>query len=166
MRRILSCLRLAVISICVLALGPLSIQAQTRREANDYSDSIESTRPRTTRNAAEMDPARIVRSARTIYIEPNKYIDATYLEYKLGKQPDYQQWKLAIVKKKEKADLVLYIHRRALNYIFSIEDPESSIVVVNGKVVAINGLVAAEDISKEIIKRMRATRALPAGDPE
>ncbi len=113
-----------------------------------------------------MDPARIMRSARTIYIEPNKYIDATYLEYKLGKQPDYQQWKLAIVKKKEKADLVLYIHRRALNYIFSIEDPETSIVVVNGKVVAINGLVAAEGISKEIVKRMRAARALPAGDPE
>ena len=107
-----------------------------------------------------------MRSARTIYIEPNKYIDAKYLEYKLGKQPEFQQWKLAIVKKKEKADLVLNIHRRALNYIFSIEDPDSSIIVVNGKVVAINGLVAAEDIAKEIIKRMKATRALPADDLE
>ena len=159
-------LRLAVISICFLTIGHLSIQAQTHREPNDYSLSTESTRSRTTKSETEMDPARILRSARTIYIEPNKYIDATYLEYKLGKDPEYQQWKLAIVKKKEKADIVLNIHRRALNYIFSIEEPESSIVVVNGKVVAINGLVAAEEMAKEIIKRMRAKRALPAGEQE
>jgi hypothetical protein len=166
MRRIFSCLRFAAISICLFALGHLSVQAQTQSRGNDYSDSTELTRSRTARSATEASPAKIIRSARMIYIEPNKYIDATYLEYKLGKQPEFQQWKLAIVKKKEKADLVLNIHRRALNYIFSIEDPKSSIIVVNGKVVAINDLVAAEDIAKEIIKRMKATRALPSDEIE
>jgi hypothetical protein len=49
-----------------------------------------------------------------------------------------------------------------LNYIFSVVEPESSIVVVKGKVVAINGRVAAEDISHRIVRRMSEVRALPA----
>ncbi|HKP72475.1 MAG TPA: hypothetical protein VJT82_06025, partial [Pyrinomonadaceae bacterium] len=72
-------------------------------------------------------------------------------------------WQLSFVKDKEKADLVIEIRKTALNYIFSVVEPESSIVVTKGKVVAVNGLVAAEDISHEIVKRMRATRALPTG---
>jgi hypothetical protein len=48
-----------------------------------------------------------------------------------------------------------------LNYIFSIEDPQSSVVVVNGKVVAINDLVATDELAKEIIRRMKTVRALP-----
>jgi hypothetical protein len=128
--------------------------------------SAQGTRRRETSHPTEIDAASLLRSARTIYIAPSEYIDSKYLEYKLGKYPEFQQWKLSIVKNPSKAELILKVHKRMLNYIFSIEEPESSIVVVNGKVVAVNDLVAAEDISKEIIKRMRAVRALPGNDPE
>lgn len=150
--------------LSVSLLGALVIGCAVAAVAQDQLTG--STRNRNESNApvASADPAKILRAARTIYVKPNRYIDAKYLEYKLGKYREFQQWKLAIVKDETKADLILDVHRRAANYIFSIEEPHSSVVVVNGKVVAINGLVAAEDIAREIIKRMSATRALPTND--
>ena len=144
-----------------------------------YSDSVNAKRSRTTTTSAdvaagrrrqaggavETDPARILRAARTVYVRPNDYVDADYLEYKLARHPEFQQWRLAFVKDPARADLVLEVRRTALNYIFSLVDADSSVVVAKGKVVAINGLVAAEDISKEILKRVRAVRALPVDEP-
>lgn len=156
-------LKLSVsLSILLLAIGiTFSAHAQTQSNAAGYSDSLDSTRSRTTRKEPETTPASLLRAAHTIYIRPNDYIDAEYLEYKLDKLPDFQQWRLSFVRDVEKADLLLEIHRTALNYIFSLVDRESSIVITKGKVVAINGLVAAEDISRQIVKRMQAVRALP-----
>ena len=157
-------LALATAAIALfVVLGGLDAQAQdaTRDGARGYSEATSTARPRGVGVGEEKSPAVILRHARTIFIAPSKHIDSKYLEYKLGKYAELPQWKLAIVKDREKADLVLEVHKRALNYIFSIEEPESSMVVVNGKVVAINNLVAAEDIAREIIKRMKNTRALP-----
>ena len=154
-------LRLAALFILLVAAAVSSAQAQTSPAADNYSDSIDSTRTRHARVAPETNPASLLRAARTIHVRPNEEIDAEYLEYKLDKLPDFQNWRLAFVRDIDKADLVLEIHRTALNYIFSIVDRESSTVIVKGKVVAINGLVAAEDISREIVKRMQAVRALP-----
>jgi hypothetical protein len=162
--------RVATLSFVLLvAVSAASAQAQTSRNSNrDYSDSDERAASRTrTTNAKRTDaplgdtPTDILRAARTIYISPNQHINSDYLEYKLDKLPEFGQWQLAIVKDSAKADLVLEIKKTALNYIFSIVEPESSIVVAKGKVVAINGRVAAEDISHQIVKRMRALRALP-----
>ena len=170
-------LRRAVALSFVLFIAAVSVtsaaQAQTTRNSNRvYSDSDApaanaASRTRTT-NSTGRDtplgdtPTDILRAARTIYISPNQHINADYLEYKLDKLPEFGQWQLSIVKDSAKADLVLEIKKSALNYIFSIVEPESSIVVAKGKVVAINGRVAAEDISHQIVKRMRALRALPA----
>ncbi|HEX8476644.1 MAG TPA: hypothetical protein VF666_21785 [Pyrinomonadaceae bacterium] len=158
----------AVAAFLVLGGGADAAHAQSAKRSDDeraYSESNTKTRSRTTNDDdAAKSPARILREARTIFITPSRHLDSKYLEYKLGKYAEFQQWKLAIVKNREKADLVLEVHKRALNYIFSIEEPESSIVVVNGKVVAINDLVAAEDIAGEIVKRMKNTRALPVSD--
>lgn len=155
-------LRFATIFIFALSIGGVSVLAQKASTTDNYSESVTSTRRRTT-NKPDATPAEILRSARTIYIRPNEYIDAEYLEYKLDKLPEFQQWNLAITKDYTKANLVLNVHRKALNYIFSIVESQSGIVVVKGKVVAINDLVAAEDISHEIIKRMRNVRARPTG---
>jgi hypothetical protein len=148
----------------LVTVMPAGAQGRAATKADSYSDSSDSIRKRTSRSEPETEPASLLRAARTIYIRPNDYIDAEYLEYKLDKLPDFQQWRLAFVRDGDKADLVLEIHRKALNYIFSVVDRESSIVIVKGKVVAINGLVAAEDISREIIKRMQAVRALPVDE--
>lgn len=161
MRRLTNILRPGSLLILLLALAAVNVQAQTTPDAGGYSDSNDSTRARSTRSVPETDPTRLLRAARTIYVRPNDYIDAEYLEYKLDKLPAFQQWRLAFVRDSEKADLLLEIHRKALNYIFSVVDRKSSVVIVKGKVVAINGLVAAEDISKQIVKRTQAVRALP-----
>ena len=162
-------LRHCALAFVVLAVCAAGAHAQTTRDTDrNYSDSDAhaASRTRTTaRTGARADnPTDILRAARTIYISPNQHINADYLEYKLDKLPEFGQWQLSIVKDRERADLVLEIKKTALNYIFSIIAPESSIVVVKGKVVAINGRVAAEDISHQIVKRMRAVRALPSGN--
>ena len=161
-----SYLRRALTLSLALIAGIAGGYAQTTRHAGGYSDSDAATRSRTASGRIETDPANILRAARTIYIKPNQYIDAEYLEYKLDKLPEFAQWKLVFVRDGEKADLVVELHRKALNYIFSIVEPQSSVVVTKGKVVAINGLVAAEDISREIVKKMKNTRALPTSEPE
>ena len=177
MQRITNALRLGALAFVVLSGA--SAQGQTTRDADrGYSDSdaratTTAARTRTTTAASSSStagnhtplgdtPTDILRAARTIYIGPNRHINAEYLEYKLDKLPEFGQWQLAFVKDAAKADLVLEINKSALNYIFSIIEPESSIVVAKGKVVAINGRVAAEDISHQIIKRMRTLRAMPA----
>lgn len=162
-------LRIATALIFIFTLTGAEAQVNAQGQSNSknigYSESNDSTRVRVTRSERETDPAKILRAAHTIFIKPNEYIDAEYLEYKLDKHPEFEQWKLAFVKNEEKADLVVEVHRTALNYIFSVVEPESSIVVAKGKVVAINGLVAAEDIAQVIIKRMKNTRALPTNEP-
>jgi hypothetical protein len=157
--------RLAALALIALTytLAPGAASAQT---AHDYSDSDAHARTRTATTTARRDATRestteTLRDARTIFIAPNAHIDAEYLEYKLDKLPEFDAWQLSIVKDRDKADLVIEINKTALNYIFSVVDPRSSAVVVKGKVVAVNGLVAAEDISHEIVRRMKEKRALP-----
>ncbi|MGH9944235.1 MAG: hypothetical protein ACRD9R_17960 [Pyrinomonadaceae bacterium] len=155
-----------------LAIAAGSAAAQNPRPTDDeqqYSDSdaraatTTARRARTAATATSNDetPTDILRRARRLYVEPNRHLDAEYLEYKLAKLPEFAQWRLSIVKSKDRADLVLTISKKALNYIFHVVEPESTVVVTTGKVVAINGLVAAEDISHEIVKKMRHVRALP-----
>ncbi|HJR08744.1 MAG TPA: hypothetical protein VJ842_15900 [Pyrinomonadaceae bacterium] len=171
MHKISNATRLAALSFVLLIAG-VTASAQTSRSAVDrnYSDSdaTRASRSRTTRRDDRAPlgdtPTDILRAARTIYISPNQHINSDYLEYKLDKLPEFGQWQLAFVKDRNRADLVLEIQKTALNYVFSIVEPESSIVVAKGKVVAINGRVAAEDISHQIVKRMRALRAMPAND--
>jgi hypothetical protein len=170
MRKISNARLLRPSCVCsFVLLFACAAHAQTAREADRHSpdsDAPAAARTRTTtdRRARHDTPAEILRAARTIHICPNRHINADYLEYKLDKLPEFGQWQLSIVKNPERADLVLEIKKTALNYIFSIVEPESSIVVATGKVVAINGRVAAEDISHQIIKRMRAVRAMPANE--
>ncbi len=163
---------LAGLIIALITIGN-GARAQTVRDADrGYSDAdapaAATSRPRTTTQDKARDaplgdtPTEILRAARTIYISPNQHINADYLEYKLDKLPEFSQWQLSFVKKRERADLIIEIEKSALNYIFSVVEPESSIAVAKGKDVAINGRVAAEDISHRIVKRMRAIRALPA----
>jgi hypothetical protein len=154
---------LLLAAYCFAAVAIAS--AQTQAPPRGYSDSDANARhSRDKRAPLGTEPPEILRNARTVFIEPNKHVKAEYLEYKLDKLPEFAQWRLAFVTERDKADLVIRIDKAALNYIFSVVEPESSIVVVKGKVVAINGLVAAEDISHRIIKRMHEVRALPTDE--
>ncbi|MBV9958749.1 MAG: hypothetical protein JO360_10025 [Acidobacteria bacterium] len=156
-----------IVTAFALSCGLASAHAQASRAAEDgYSESGTTTRSRSVKAKRETSPSALLHAARTIYLEPEDGVEAEYLAYKLGKYPDFEQWKLHIVTDRDKADLVLKIHQKALNYIFSIEDQESSIVVANGKTIAINDLIATDQIAKEIIKRLQSVRALPTDERE
>jgi hypothetical protein len=118
------------------------------------------TRERTARERREeLSPAAIAREARTVFVRPTRHLDKKYLEYKLHKYPELREWGLALVEDERAADLVISIDKAALNYIFTVTDPRTSVIVTSGKAVAINGLVAAEYLGREIIKKLKDVRA-------
>jgi hypothetical protein len=108
-----------------------------------------------------LSPVAVVRGARKVHVRPGRHVDAKYLEYKLQKHAEFREWGLVVVEDERAADLVIKIDKSMLNYVFSVVDPRSSMVVVGGKVVAINKQVAAEYLGTEIIKKMRQVRASP-----
>ncbi|HEX8161534.1 MAG TPA: hypothetical protein VF538_06655 [Pyrinomonadaceae bacterium] len=151
--------RLAALALLVFA--PAVAAAQTARDRRGHPDPDARYGPRPRRGArGDQSPPEILRRARTVFVAPNRHVDAEYLEYKLDKLPEFGEWGLAIVKDEGKADLVIEIDRAALDYGFSVVGRASATVVARGKVVAVNGLVAAEDISHEIVRRMKERRAL------
>nr|MDQ3804382.1 hypothetical protein [Acidobacteriota bacterium] len=118
------------------------------------------TRERTARERREeLSPAAIARAARTVYVRPTRHLDKKYLEYKLHKYPELREWGLALVEDERAADLVISVDKAALNYIFTVTDPRTSVIVASGKAVAVNGLVAAEYLGREIVKKIRDVRA-------
>ncbi|HLL75073.1 MAG TPA: hypothetical protein VK421_07380 [Pyrinomonadaceae bacterium] len=155
---------LLLAAYCLVAAAIASAQAQAPPRGHSDSDA-RGRDPRRQRAPLGTEPPEILRNARTVFVEPNRHVKAEYLEYKLDKLPEFSRWRLAFVTERDKADLVIRIDKAALNYIFSVVEPESSIVVAKGKVVAVNGLAAAEDISHRIVRRMREVRALPTDEP-
>ena len=113
----------------------------------------------------EVSPVSLVRAARTIHVRVGRHVDAKYLEYKLQKHREFSDWGLMIVEDEQAADLVIKVDKTMLNYIFSVVDPRSSVVVASGKIVAVNKQVAAEYLGVEIIKKMKNVRASSDGRP-
>ena len=163
-RRLVS---VAILLAACCSAAAATASAQTRPDPRGYSDSSDSdaaapARDTRTRHAPlGTEPPEILRNARTVFVEPNRHVKAEYLEYKIDKLPEFAQWRLAFVAERDKADIVIRIDKVALNYIFSVVEPESSIVVAKGKVVGVNGLAAAEGISHRLVKRIGQVRALP-----
>jgi hypothetical protein len=143
-------------AVAILAFASHSVFAAGAGQ--DQGDSTR--RARTARERREdLSPASIIRDARTIYIEPNTHVEKKYLEYKLHKYPELNDWGLMLVADASAADLVLTIDKTALNYIFTITDRRTSVIVTSGKCVAVNGRLAAEYLGKEIVKKIRDVRA-------
>ncbi|MCA1634224.1 MAG: hypothetical protein LC802_11150 [Acidobacteria bacterium] len=53
-----------------------------------------------------LSPVSILREARTIYVRPTQHLDKKYLEYKLQKYRELQDWGLMLVTEERAADLV------------------------------------------------------------
>ena len=121
-------------------------------------------RARTARERREdLSPASIMRDARTIYVAPSEHVEKKYLEYKLHKYPELDDWGLMLVAEPSAADLVLTVDKTALNYIFTITDRRTSVIVTSGKCVAVNGRLAADYLGKDIVKKIRDVRASSDG---
>jgi hypothetical protein len=129
------------------------VGAQDRAGAQDSAAGRRERRVR-----EDLSPAALMRDARTIYVAPTEHLDKTYLEYKLHKYRELDEWNLMLVADPRAADLVLTVDKTALNYIFTITDVRTSVIVTSGKCVAVNGRVAAEFLGREIIKKIRDVR--------
>jgi hypothetical protein len=137
--------------------------ARDRGNSRDGDGESESSsrreRGRRASGRAEMSAAALMRDARTLYIAPTEHLDKTYLEYKLHKYRELDDWNLMLVADPRQADLVLTVDKTALNYIFHITDVRTTVIVASGKCVAINSRVAAEFLGKEIVNKIRDVRA-------
>lgn len=137
----------------------VSTPATQDRGESESEPSMKHKRVRRAREGVELDPTSILRSARTIYVRPTQHLDKKYLEYKLQKYHELREWGLTLVEDASMADLVISVDKAALNYIFTLTDPRTSAIVASGKTVAINGLVAAENLGREMIEKMKRVRA-------
>lgn len=143
----------AFASHAVLAAG------QDARGSQQDGGATRRERTRTSRVRADLSPGSLIREARTIYVAPNNHVEKKYLEYKLGKYNELRDWGYALVADPAAADLVITVDKTALNYIFTLTDRRSSVIVTSGKCVAVNGRLAAEYLGKEIVKKVRDVRA-------
>jgi hypothetical protein len=144
----------AFASHAVLAAGS---QTQRGGAQDDAAGSRE--RARKARGREDLSPGSLVREARTIYVAPGKHVEKKYLEYKLGKYAELRDWGYVLVADPAAADLVLTVDKTALNYIFTLTDRRTSVIVTTGKCVAVNGRLAAEYLGKEIVKKIKDVRA-------
>ena len=145
-------------AVALFAFASHAVLGQTQRDSQDDS-SVRRERTRTARSREDLTPGSLIREARTVYVAPSEHVEKKYLEYKLGKYDELRDWGLLLVADPAAADLVLTIDKTALNYIFTLTDRRTSVIVTSGKCVAVNGRLAAEYLGKEIVKKIKDVRA-------
>jgi hypothetical protein len=143
----------AFASHAVLAAG------QTQQGGTQTDAGARRERSRTAHGREDLSAGSLVRQARTIYVAPSEHLEKKYLEYKLGKYDELRDWGLVLVAEPSAADLVLTVDKTALNYIFTLTDRRTSVIVATGKCVAVNGRLAAEYLGKEIVRKIKDARA-------
>lgn len=157
MKRVLEVLGwLTAVALFAFASHAVLAAGQTGRTTQDDAGA---RRERTARGREDLSPGALVREARTLYVVENRHVEKKYLEYKLGKYDELRDWGLMLVADPAAADLVLTVDKTALNYIFTLTDRRTSVIVTTGKCVAVNGRLAAEYLGKEIVKKIKDARA-------
>jgi hypothetical protein len=148
---------LTAVALFAFASHAVFAAGQTRSVGSQDDPNVR--RERTARGREDLSPGSLVREARTVYVAPSKHVEKKYLEYKLGKYDELRDWGLMLVTDPAAADLVITIDKTALNYIFTLTDRRTSVIVTSGKCVAVNGRLAAEYLGKEIVKKLKDVRA-------
>ncbi|MET0646153.1 MAG: hypothetical protein ABW208_05990 [Pyrinomonadaceae bacterium] len=147
-------------AVALFAFASHAVFAAGQTERGGAQDGAGAARhERTARGRDRLSPGSLVREARTVYVAENRHVEKKYLEYKLGKYDELRDWGLMLVSDPAAADLVLTVDKTALNYIFTLTDRRTSVIVASGKCVAVNGRLAAEYLGKEIVKKIKDVRA-------
>ncbi|HEX8335431.1 MAG TPA: hypothetical protein VF621_01795 [Pyrinomonadaceae bacterium] len=147
-------------AVALFAFAGHAVLGQTGSAgAQDGAGAARRERTRTSRGREAMTPGSIIREARTVYVAENRHVEKKYLEYKLGKYAELRDWGLMLVTDPSAADLVISVEKTALNYIFTLTDRRTSVIVTSGKCVAVNGRLAAEYLGREIVKKIKDVRA-------
>lgn len=150
---------LTAVALFAFASHSVFAAGQTQRGTSQDDSNTRRERTRTARSREDLSPGSLIREARTVYIAQSEHVEKKYLEYKLGKYDELRDWGLMLVADPSAADLVLTIDKTALNYIFTLTDRRTSVIITSGKCVAVNGRLAAEYLGKEIVKKIKDVRA-------
>ena len=152
-------------AVALFAFASHAVLAQAGSGGAQDDSGARRERTRTARAREDLSPGSLIREARTVYVAENRHVEKKYLEYKLGKYDELRDWGLMLVADPAAADLVITVDKTALNYIFTLTDRRTSVIVTSGKCVAVNGRLAAEYLGKEIVKKIKDVRASGDGRP-
>ncbi|HYL83714.1 MAG TPA: S1C family serine protease [Candidatus Angelobacter sp.] len=111
------------------------------------------------------DPAAILRSARSIFVESHTiWMKGNLLQDALYVRPEIREWGMRIVDDRNTADIYIDVTRPFLTYDwnFKMISPKTGMVLGEGKVTAIDGPAAAQRLAIDIINQMRSARPVPA----
>jgi hypothetical protein len=111
------------------------------------------------------DPAGILRSARSIFVESHTiWMKGNLLQDALYTRPEMREWGIRIVDDRNGADIYIDVTRPFLTYdwIFKMINPKTGMVLGTGKVTAIDGPAAAQRLAIDIINQIRSVRPVPA----
>jgi hypothetical protein len=111
------------------------------------------------------DPAGILRSARSIFVESHTiWMKGNLLQDALYVRPEMREWGIRIVDDRNGADIYIDVTRPFLTYdwIFKMISPKTGMVLGTGKVTAIDGPAAAQRLAIDIVNQIRSVRPVPA----
>ena len=96
--------------------------------------------------------------SKSVFLKPEN------LERELQKRSEFAALGLTMVRDRRKADIEIEINRPPFTFIyaFTLTNPETSVVLTDGKVTAFDGTFAAPKIAKDILKRIALARGLAA----
>ncbi len=110
------------------------------------------------------DPAGILRSARSIFVESHTiWMKGNLLQDALYSRPEMREWGIRIVDDRNGADIYIDVTRPFLTYdwIFKIINPKTGMVLGTGKITTINGPAAAQRLAIDIVNQIRSVRPVP-----
>jgi len=153
-------LNFAVPLSAVVGLGNTSQAVSSFGRATSL-ELPQAVRPPVSADLMNADPKAILRNAKFIYIYGSSdFINEQMMENALMKLPEFDKWKLLIVKDPKLADLMINVDHDLFtwNYRYSVTDKRTNILLASGKVTAWDGRVASGKFAKEIIDKLSPGR--------
>ena len=142
----------------------LAIAVQFPREELDRPTGTSEANGTAVRRSGS-DPAEILRSARSIFVESHTiWMKGNLLQDALYTRPEMREWGIRIVDDRNGADIYIDVTRPFLTYdwIFKMINPKTGMVLGTGKVTAIDGPAAAQRVAIDIVNQIRSVRPVPA----
>jgi hypothetical protein len=113
--------------------------------------------------AINTDPANLLRAARTVFVRSDTvFLKPEQLERDLRERKEFEAMRLTIVKDANIADLIIDLGRPLFTYTFtfSVTSSQTSVLLLNGKVMAFDGNFASPKIARELVKKLGSARPL------
>jgi S1-C subfamily serine protease len=150
--------------LAAVIVEQLASAVQFPREELDRPTGTSAANDTTIREPGN-DPAAILRSARSIFVESHTiWMKGNLLQDALYVRPEMKEWSMRIVDDRSGADIYIDVTRPWLTYdwIFKMINPKTGMVLGTGKVTAIDGPAAAQRLAIDIVNQIRSARPVPA----